>query len=471
MLTRTSLLLLPLGPALASAGLLSNVEHWLASSERRATPKCGVRGYADTDNNYFWSASKKLASRAACAARCGGDARCESFGYDDRVCMLFDEALAGNFDADRRSDLTFYDAACPNANATATAAAAATTATASASTSSSSGRSRTTRTRTSTTAAAAAMPTVTVPSAVAPSATSLTTSYTRAAASGATGGGAGLISLVANSSSVADATIAAPSAASAQVEPSSASASVVESAVAVVPVTNAVLNNNGTSPSSSSSSSSNATIPDGCDIPASFTVTSLVWFDSADNLDCVHPNYANGSQVCWDAAQPQQLCDPTTTPDAATTCTCAPYCWPGTPAVARQPLGYGPPDTVSITLGGAAVGLAGGNGTCRQSNPPDAGTTQALLPEEVGDGSVDCGGATLDVLRFYGSSSSLSSSGNGTAATAMGRIEFSPPEVECGGRAAEYGASFALACETDAGGNATCTASMPLTLSLTGFSS
>lgn len=454
MLTKTSLLLLPLGPALASAGLLSNVK-WLAS-ERRAV-KCGVKGYADTDNNYFWSASKKLASYAACSARCKGDTRCESFGYDDRVCMLFDEALAGNFETDRKSDLTFYDASC-NGAATSTAT----------------GRSRTTKTRTlSTQAPTAAMPTVTVPAVT--SISNLTTSYTPVA--GATSGGAGLISLVANSTSATDAAMATASAATAQIKLLSDSASIAESPLAVTPVTNAanangtgaLTSSNSTSPSSSSSSSSSSvTIPDGCDIPTSFTVTSLTWFDSANNLDCVNPNYANGSQVCWDVTQ-QQLCDPAASPDAATTCTCAPYCWPGTPAVARQPYGYGPPDTVSITLGGSGAAGAGlGNGTCRQSNPPDAGTTQGLEPDaEVGDGPVDCGSSILDILSFYGSSSSSGLGANGT----VGRIEFSPPAVECGGKAAEYGASFPLVCESDAGGNATCTASTPLTLSLIGFSS
>lgn len=107
MLTKASLFFLPLAPAIVSAGLLP---HWLALDRR--TDVCGVNGYDRNRGNYFWSASKKLASYSGCSARCAGSDRCESFGFNDEVCMLFDLSLAENFDEDRQSDVKYFDVGC-----------------------------------------------------------------------------------------------------------------------------------------------------------------------------------------------------------------------------------------------------------------------------------------------------------------------------------------------------------------------
>ncbi|KAJ4391701.1 hypothetical protein N0V93_005321 [Gnomoniopsis smithogilvyi] len=112
MFFKTSFILLSLSPALSSAGLLPA---WLVNE--RGSDICGVQGRVDTDNNYFWSASKKLTSYSGCSARCAGQKRCKSFGYDDNVCMLFDESLSGNLEKDSRSDLTFYDVGCVDEDA------------------------------------------------------------------------------------------------------------------------------------------------------------------------------------------------------------------------------------------------------------------------------------------------------------------------------------------------------------------
>lgn len=107
MLTKASLFFLPLAPAMVSAGLLPR---WLALDRR--TDICGVNGYDRNQGNYFWSASKKLASYSGCSARCAGSDRCESFGFNDEVCMLFDLSLTDNFDEDRRSDVKYFDVGC-----------------------------------------------------------------------------------------------------------------------------------------------------------------------------------------------------------------------------------------------------------------------------------------------------------------------------------------------------------------------
>lgn len=107
MLFQPCFFLLSLGPALTSAGLLPS---WLLIG--RGSDMCAVKGRANTDNNYFSSASKASASYSGCAARCIRQERCESFGWDESVCMLFDEPLAGSFQKDSRSALTFYDVGC-----------------------------------------------------------------------------------------------------------------------------------------------------------------------------------------------------------------------------------------------------------------------------------------------------------------------------------------------------------------------
>lgn len=107
MLLQTHILLLSLSPALTSAGVLPA---WLVAE--RDSDICGVQGRADMDNNYFSSSSKKLTSYSGCSARCASQSRCESFGYNDNTCMLFDESLSGNFRKDSHSGVTFYDVGC-----------------------------------------------------------------------------------------------------------------------------------------------------------------------------------------------------------------------------------------------------------------------------------------------------------------------------------------------------------------------
>ncbi|KAG8156429.1 hypothetical protein KVR01_013663 [Diaporthe batatas] len=83
----------------------------LVTLNRRADV-CGVNGYDRDRGNYFWSESKKLASYSGCSARCASSDRCESFGFSDQACMLFDLSLAENFDEDRHSDVKYYDVGC-----------------------------------------------------------------------------------------------------------------------------------------------------------------------------------------------------------------------------------------------------------------------------------------------------------------------------------------------------------------------
>lgn len=498
MLTKTSLVILRLGPALASAGLLPS---WLVS-ERADTIEttCNVKGYADYDNNYFWSASRKLTSYTGCSARCSNDVRCESFGFDDRVCMLFNEQLAGNFEADSSSDLVFYDALCIDDVTESTTSSAAPSPTHRPSTSRtrhSANRTPTSATTATKTGAAvgagstvapmfgadstgvntqtsttdtddslAAATTTTdagndsgdsglgaVPTAADSSASAISTLLS---ATNVTSGGAGLgffNSTTASGDVAEEVTTVAhsvPTAGSSdgsgQADSGSTSAAITSSADATPTADSS--SSTGTSskatgspapPFVNSTSVSTAT-PDDCDIPQTFTITSFSWFNSSHNLDCVKRNYANGSQVCWDAQN--QLCDPSTA--ASDGCTCAPYCSAGLPAVAYQPAGFGPADVVSLTFSGMA------NGTCRQSNP------QRRRRAEVGRGHVDCG-SSAHVLNFYGDSSR-----NGT----LGTIEFHPPAVACNGRAATYAATFPLLCARDSDNNATCTTTVPLTLSL-----
>lgn len=474
MLTRTSLFILSLGPALTSAGILPS---WLVRSDRGGI-KCGVKGFADTDNNYFWSASRKLTSQAACSALCGRDVRCESFGFDDRVCMLFDEQLAGNFVADRESDLTFYDAECAGAATSSGATKPATSTAASTSGSRATTRTQTvrastsvTRTKTSTggrQTATAVMPTVTVV------ATSNSTAA-ESAPTAVTNDGSGLNSVALNTTTDAPAA-ATPSADSgsgigsnntdASSDNAGSSGATNGTASGIVGANNVTAITTITAITTTNSSTA---VPDGCDIPASVTVTSFSWFNSSSNLDCAQPNFTNGSQVCYDAQQ--QECDRAAAAASADECTCRPFCAAGVPLAAYQlAVGFGPADAVSVTLGGDAV-----NATCRQSNPSESGAQTTLQAEEVGAGGVDCGNnssnTTLDVLNFFGGDSSSSSSlsgGNGSA-SATGNIDFHRATLKCNGRTAIYGASFPLLCDRDADGNSNCTTTMPLTLDLTGF--
>ncbi|POS71595.1 hypothetical protein DHEL01_v210011 [Diaporthe helianthi] len=79
----------------------------------RRSDICGVRGhYRDRGDYYFWSDSKQLASYPACSAQCASSDRCESFGFNGQVCMLFEMPLADNFDPDRQSSVKYFDVGC-----------------------------------------------------------------------------------------------------------------------------------------------------------------------------------------------------------------------------------------------------------------------------------------------------------------------------------------------------------------------
>lgn len=432
MFTKISLFLLPLGPGLASAGLLPS---WLSP---RTTAMCDVEGYADTDNNYFWSASKKLATYSGCSARCAADDRCESFGFDDRVCMLFDEPLTGNFEEDKHSDLVYYDSSCVNATTTATTSSTGTT----------------------------AVPTVTAFLTASTTADAETTSETDSSDAAATTIEDDSAEDAATTTDSAAATTTDDSAAATTTDDSDATTTTDETAatttsggdvdgspVIVPDSTTTATSDSSVSTGTSTTTTSSVAVPAGCDIPATYTITSFTWFNSSSNLDCVNHNYANGSQVCWNAST-MQLCDSATA--QADNCTCGAYCSAGMPTAAYQPAGFGPADTISVAFSGV-------NGTCKQSNPSATRAANATrAADEVGDGSVDCGSSVTDILNFYGDSTR-----NGT----VGSFDFYPPAVTCNGQAATYGANFTLQCARDAGGNATCTTTMPLTLSLTGFSS
>lgn len=182
------------------------------------------------------------------------------------------------------------------------------------------------------------------------------------------------------------------------------------------------------------------TVPPGCDAPATQEITSFEWFNSSHNLDCPTANYPADSQVCFNATS---LCN-----EGDENCTCTPFCLTGLPTVAYQPLGYGPPDTITIgTTAGSCSGIV----------------STGFRDDEIGDGPVNCGTAA-DVMNFYGDSE-LDAGNNGS-------LVFRPYALYCGDSADNnltqlvYGGSFPLLCSRDDGGNATCTTTLPVTLTL-----
>jgi len=114
--------------------------------------------------------------------------------------------------------------------------------------------------------------------------------------------------------------------------------------------------------------------------------------------------------------------------------------------VAYQPLGYGPPDSISITIDGE---------TCAKSSP------SGFRDTELGEGNYDCGSAA-QIISF---------NGNSNAATSVGNVNFALYSLAgCSSQVPEYTASFSLSCTHDSGFNATCiTPSLPVTLSFSGF--
>lgn len=181
------------------------------------------------------------------------------------------------------------------------------------------------------------------------------------------------------------------------------------------------------------------TVPPGCDAPATQEITSFEWFNSTHNLDCPTANYPADAQVCWNSTS---LCN-----QGDEGCTCTPFCYTGLPTVAYQPLGYGPPDNITIsTTAGSCTGIV----------------STGFRDREIGEGSVNCGTAA-DVMDFYGSSN-LDVGNEGT-------LVFRPYGLYCGSSdnltQLVYGGSFPLLCSRDKSGNATCTTTLPVVLPLT----
>lgn len=145
--------------------------------------------------------------------------------------------------------------------------------------------------------------------------------------------------------------------------------------------------------------------------------------------------------MCWNSSN--ALCN-----SGDPGCTCTPYCYTGLPSAAYQPLGYGPPDTISIAFSGASTG-------CSAANP------QSIRRYEIGEGHFDCGSAA-DYIGFTGDSNKDTGG--------VGSVYYNSYGTTCGGRLPRYTATFPLICSRDAGKNATCTASLPVTLTLASLS-
>lgn len=212
---------LPISPILlgllfssASAGLLP---------QKRADI-CGSKGYDRGQGNYYYSSSAKLATYAACSQQCTLDSKCKSFGYSTKECMLFSNALSGNFDADSGSSDIYYDRGCVKSVSTSSSAI--------------SSVSSTTKT--------------TVLSTTSKTTVGSTTKTTTPGAS--------------------------PTSTSA----SKASSSSLKTTAASNQATNSAL---GTTTSSSVPSAS-VTVPAGCSVPSPVTMTSFSWFNSTHNLVC-----------------------------------------------------------------------------------------------------------------------------------------------------------------------------------------
>lgn len=113
-----------------------------------------------------------------------------------------------------------------------------------------------------------------------------------------------------------------------------------------------------------------------------------------------------------------------------------PGCYTGLPL---QPAGYGPPDTVAISIPSVP-----GYGSCFESNP------QSIRRYDVGSGPVLCAGVAYHITFVGDSSVDVSS----------GRIDFDPIQAwDCYNGStirASGGVDFDIECSRDAGNNATC---------------
>lgn len=247
-----------------------------------------------------------------------------------------------------------------------------------------------------------------------------------------------------------------PTAAAVTTKPSSVASSSSSSTPVTTPPAGTSTSLGGTAVASSSTSTSSLAIPSGCEsITRSYDVPVLQWFNSTHNLDCVsgNANYDPSAQVCVDSAT-NALCNGTS-PTKAATCTCSALCAPDAPPAAFQPPGFGPPDNITMQIAGWA-----NYGSCSSQNPmkPQTGIA-ALGLSEIGNGNVDCG-VKHNYINFFG---------NSNPGQEQGRILFIPGAT-CQGHQALYEATFPLACARDAGNNATCVPTAPVTVRLTRFS-
>lgn len=406
----TKTILFSLLSSFAVAGVI-NGAHNVAHIEYRAANICGQKGYdRGSGTNYDYDGSGKFSTLAECSKRCLNSVKCQSFGYGGKECMLFSGTLANNFDADPDSEDIYYDRDCtiPGSQSNPVKS----------SSSSSSSKTSTTSKASSTTSKAQAA------SSTSSTSTTKTTTPSAAAATSTT------------TSSLATSTSQASTSSTTQ-----------------------------QSSSGSSSSTSTSTAPvstvsyyPGCkagDFKMTYDITSLSWFNSTNNLNCAvngQPNYDSTAKVCVDTAT-NTLCDASKA-GASSTCKCQAYCDPTAPSAAFQPPGYGPPDTISISIADFAYP------TCTESNPqtPKEGIG-ALGNAEIGNGDVNCG-PKHNYLNFFGDSN---------PGREQGRVLFIPG-ASCGGHLALYEATFPLSCTRDAAGNASCVPkSLPVTVSLTRF--
>ncbi|CAN8104770.1 unnamed protein product [Discula destructiva] len=369
---------------------------------------CGMKGYDRGNGNYFYNASGKRNSYAACSTKCASESKCKSFGYSKSECMLFNIPLSGNFDANSGSSDTYYDRGCLSSTASSPGSTASTKTTSSITTKTASTASTTSATSTKPSSTTTTTPSTTAITTTSSSATSSTPSSITTSISSA------LTTLTTSTQSPSVKT--APP------------ITITSAGTSTPPVSTT---------SSSSSSTASVTVPSGCSAATSISITSLTWFNSTHNLDCASANYPADAQVCWNQTS---LCN---SGDAG--CTCTPYCYTGLPAVSYQPLGYGPPDRISIVFDGGASGYSAAN-------------PQPTRRFEIGEGHFGAGSAA-DIIGFYGDSNK--DTGN------MGSVYYNDYYTTgCNGKTARYTGSFPLFCTHDAGNNATCTAPAPVTLTL-----
>ncbi|QIX02242.1 hypothetical protein AMS68_007759 [Peltaster fructicola] len=201
-----------------------------------------------------------------------------------------------------------------------------------------------------------------------------------------------------------------------------------------------------TSTKSAAATSSGFAIPSDCasQVPPVVYINQFSWFNSTHNCDCAasHPDVGDGTGCL--SSTTGNWCDPNR--DKNCTDCGVPVCYTGLPP---QPVGYGPPDTVTI-------GVEGGF-SCTQANP------QGFKPREVGQEAMWCGGVS-NQMSFIANSEKASSTGvvtygqyiycndnNGTQHTYE----------------TFYNGSIPIECKHDAQHNATCTTpekEVPLTL-------